>query len=86
MHKPLFIGISLSFLTRNPWSLQETPLLVDLERQLCHVLSSCEEDGGNILCKLLQTLRQVACVSENVAHWMLQMPGPREVSGEKNKK
>jgi hypothetical protein len=84
MHEPLLVGISLPLLTRNPWSLRRTPLLVDLERQLRQVLSSRKEDGGDILCKLLQALRQVASVSENVACRMLQMPGPREVSGEEN--
>ncbi len=78
MHEPQFVGISLPLLTRNPWSLQRTPLLVDLERQLHQVLSSHEEDGGDILRKLLRTPRQVASVSENVARRMLQMPGPRE--------
>jgi hypothetical protein len=53
MHEPLFVGISLPLLTRNPWSLRGTPLLVDLERQLCQVLSSREEDGRDILRKLL---------------------------------
>jgi hypothetical protein len=71
MHKPLFVGISLPHLTRNPWSLQEMPLLVDLDRQLCQVLSSREEDGRDILRKLLRTPRQMAGVSENVARWML---------------
>ncbi len=84
MHEPLFVGISLPLLTRNPWSLQRMMLLVDLERQLHQVLSSCEEDGGDIMRKLLQTPRQVASMSENVAPQMLQMPEPREVSGEEN--
>ncbi len=46
MHKPLVIGISLPLLTRNPWTLWGTPLLVELEGQLRKVLSSGEEDGG----------------------------------------
>jgi hypothetical protein len=34
MHKPLFIGISLPLLTRSPWTLQKTPLLVGMEWKL----------------------------------------------------
>jgi hypothetical protein len=60
------------------------PLLVDLERQLRQVLGSREEDGGDILRKLLQTPRQMACVLENVARRMLQMPGSRKISGKEN--
>ncbi len=71
MHKPLFIGISFPLLNRNPWSLQRTPLLVELERQLRQVLSSGAEDGGDILRKLLQTLWQLASMSESVACKML---------------
>jgi hypothetical protein len=84
MHKPLFISISFPLLNRNPWSLQRMPLLVELERQLCQVLSSSVEDGGGILRKLLRTLRQLASMSESVAHKMLQMPGPGEVPAEEN--
>ena len=39
---------------------------MDLERQLCQVLSSREEDGRDILGKLLQTSRQMAGMSENM--------------------
>jgi hypothetical protein len=57
---------------------------VDLERQLCQVLSSREEDRRDILRKLLQTPSQMAGMLENMACQMLQMLGTREVSGEKN--
>jgi hypothetical protein len=83
-HALLFVGISLPLLTRDPWSLQRTPLLVKLERQLHQVLHSGEESGGDILCQLLQTLRQLASVPEDVARWMLQMSGPRQVLSEDN--
>jgi hypothetical protein len=75
MHNPLFIGISLPLLTRNPWSLRRTPLLVELERQLHQVLGTGTEDGGDILRKLLQTLRQLASMLESVAHKMLRCLG-----------
>jgi hypothetical protein len=84
MHEPLFVGISLPLLPKNPWSLRGTPLLVELERQLRQVLSSHEEDGGNILRKLLRTPRQVACVLEDVARKMLRMSGPGQVPSEEN--
>jgi hypothetical protein len=60
------------------------PLLVELEQQLCQVLSFGAEDGGDILRKLLQTSRQLASVLESVARKMLQMPRPGEVSAEEN--
>ncbi len=81
MHEPLFIGISLPLLPRNPWSLRGTPLLVELEGQLRQVLSSREEDGGNTLRQLLRTPWQVASVSEGVARKLLQMSWARKVSG-----
>ena len=85
MHEPLFIGISFPLLHRNPWSLRRTPLLVELERQLRQVLCAGEEDGGDILRKLLRTSRQLARVSEGVARKMLRMSGdgavPNEESG-----
>jgi hypothetical protein len=84
MHEPLFVGIVLPLLHRNPWSLQGTPLLVELERELRQVLSSGEEDGGNILRKLLRTPRQLAGVSEGMARRMLRMPWAGEVSREDN--
>jgi hypothetical protein len=59
-------------------------LLVDLDWQLHQVLCSHEGDGGDILRKLLQTLKQLASVPEDVACWMLQMSGPGEVPNKEN--
>ena len=42
MHKPLLIGISLPLLTRNPWTLRGTPLLVGLERELHQAVKKME--------------------------------------------
>ncbi len=84
MHEPLFVGIALPLLPRNPWSLQGMPLLVGLERQLRQVLSSGHEDGGNILRQLLRTPRQVASVSDGMARRMLQMSWTGEVPSEEN--
>ena len=83
MHEPLLIGISLPLLTRNPWTLRGTPLLVGLERELHQVLRSGEEDGGDLLRKLLRTPRQLASVSERVARQLLRLPGTGQVSTEK---
>ena len=84
MHEPLFIGISLPLLNRNPWSVRGTPLLVDLERQLRQVLASGKGDGGDLLRQLLRTSRKLDSVSESVARRMLRMPGPREVPSDEN--
>jgi hypothetical protein len=73
MHEPLFIGISLPFLSRKPWTLRGMPLLVGLERELHQVLRSGEEDGRDLLYKLLQTPRQLASVSESVARKLLRL-------------
>jgi hypothetical protein len=79
MHEPLFIGISLPLLTRKPWTFRITPLLVGLERELHQVLRSGEEDGRDLLRKLLRTLRQLASVSESVARKLLRLSGTRKV-------
>jgi len=84
MHEPLFIGISLPLLNRNPWSIRGTPLLVDLEQQLRQVLTAGKGDGGDILRKLLRTSRKLDSVPESVACRVLRMPGPREVPGDEN--
>jgi hypothetical protein len=83
MHEPLLIGISLPLLTRNPWTLRGTPLLVGLERELHQVLRSGEEDGGDLLRKLLQTPRQRASMLERVARQLLRLPGTGQVSAER---
>ena len=59
-------------------------LLVELERQLRQVLCANEEDGGDILRKLLQTLWQLASMKEGVAHKMLQRSGSGEVPNPKD--
>ena len=84
MHEPLFMGISLPLLIRNPWTLRGTPLLVGLERELHQVLCSSEKDGRDLLRKLLQTPRQLASVSENVARKLLRLPGTGEVPVEED--
>jgi hypothetical protein len=84
MHEPLFVGISLPLLTREPWTLRRSPLLVAMERELRGVLSTGETDGRDILCKLLRTPRRLASLPADMACRVLQMSGRREVSVEGN--
>jgi hypothetical protein len=86
MYEPLFVGISLPLLNRHPWTFRGTPLLVGLERQLCQVQGSGQGDERDILLQLLRTPRRLACVSENVARKVLQMPGAGEVSSKEDRK
>jgi hypothetical protein len=83
-HEPLFVGVSLPLLNKHPWTLQRTPLLVGLERQLCKVQATGESDGGDILCKLLRTPRRLAGMPEGVAREVLRLPGGREVPDKAN--
>ena len=55
------------------------PLLVGLERELHQVLCSSEKDGRDLLGKHLQTPRQLASVSESVAHKLLCLFATRKV-------
>jgi hypothetical protein len=86
MHEPLFVDISLPLLSRSPWSLQRMPLLVGMERNLRQVLSASQADGRDILSQLLQVLRELVCMSEDMARKMLQMSGDGQVSPKDNKR
>ena len=86
MYEPLFVGISLPLLHRHPWTLQRTPLLVGLERQLCQVQGSGQGNGRDIFLQLLRTPRRLACVSEDVARKVLQMLGAGEVSSKEDRR
>ena len=55
---------------------------MELGRQLREVLSTGEEDGGNILLKLLRTSRRVTSLSKRVARGVLRMPRKGTVSNE----
>ncbi len=84
MHEPLFVGISFPLLYRNPWTLRRTLLLVGLEQKLQQVLHTGEEDGGNLLRKLLRSPKQLASMPESMASSLLQMPGSRKVAVKEN--
>ena len=79
MHEPLWIGISLPFISQRPWTLRRTPLLVGLAIKLRGVLSTGEGDGGDVLRELLRTPGRVRGLSQRMASGVLQMPGNREV-------
>ena len=55
MHEPLWIRISLPLINKSPWTLQRTPVLVELERDLPEMLTSGKGDERDIhiLCQLL---------------------------------
>ena len=82
MHEPLFVGISLPLLSRFPWTLRGTPLLVELEGHLCKVQGSGQGDGRDILQQLLRTPGVLARVPEGVACKVLRMSGDGAVSNE----
>jgi hypothetical protein len=82
MHEPLFVGISLPLLSRDPWTLRRSPLLVAMERDLRRVLSTGEADGRDILCKLLRTPRRLASLPADMARKVLRMSGSGEVPSE----
>jgi hypothetical protein len=82
MHEPLFIGIPLPTLSRPPWTLQRMPKVVGLERQMRTVLASGENDGRDLLRKLLRIPRQVASLSEDLARKVLRLPREGGVSSQ----
>jgi hypothetical protein len=80
IHEPLFVGIALPALSRPPWTLQQTPKLVGTERQVHGVSAGGEANGRDLLRKLLQILRRLTCLLEDMACKVLQMSGGGEVS------
>jgi hypothetical protein len=79
LHEPLFIGIALPFIRCRPWTLQGTPLLVELVWQLRKIGTG---DGGIVLCKLLGTLHRLGAMSDVLAHKVLRVYGEGAVSNE----
>ena len=53
MHEPLTFAFFFPYLSRQPWELRKTPLLVDLERTLPRVFKECDSAGWNLLSKFL---------------------------------
>ncbi len=84
MHKPLFIGISLPLLSRSPWTLRRTSLLVGMELELRRLPDCSEANGRSILRKLLRVPRRVAAMLDDLAKKLLCLPGTGEVPGEGN--
>ena len=79
MHEPLFVSIALPLLSRKPWTLRRTPLLVGLERRLCGLPDPSNCDGGDILRELLRVPKRFAGMSEDMAHKLLHLPRDRQV-------
>ena len=74
MHEPLFVGISLPLIRCQPWSLQGTPLLVELVGRLREMLKSGEGDGRDILRQLLRIPGWAGTMSDGMACQLLRMP------------
>jgi hypothetical protein len=79
MHVPLFVGMVLPLLSRKPWTLQRTPLLVGMERRLRSLSDPSSSDGQDILRELLRVPKRFAGMSEDMVCKLLQLPGDREV-------
>ena len=80
MYIPVWIGIFLPFTHPISWSLNTSPVLVDLGGRLHGVLKTREGDGENILRKLLPLLTCLFAVSTRVRCQMLHMSGAGEGS------
>ncbi len=79
MHESLFVDIVLPLLSRKPWSLRRTLLLVGLERKLRRLPDPSKADGRDILHKLLQVPRWFAGMPEDLACRMLHVSGDGKV-------
>ncbi len=84
MHEPLFVDIVLPLLSRKPWSLRRTPLLVGLERKLHGLPDPSKANGRDILRKLLQVPSWFAGMPEDLAHRMLHVSGDGKVPSSHN--
>ena len=63
MHEPLMIAVSFPYLTRQPWELRKTELMVDLGREVQHVLKEDSTVGWNILSQLCNLTREMDSMS-----------------------
>ena len=59
MHESLTISIFFPFLSRSPWQLKGTRLLVDMERTLSKVWKDGSGAEGNLLCELCIRTREL---------------------------
>lgn len=79
MYKPLWVGVVLVFVFFRPWSIKQSPLMLELARQLCKVCKDSPASARNILRKLLKLPGKLGSVSPVVAHELTHAAG-REVS------
>ena len=59
MHEPLMIALSFPYLTRQPWELRKTDLMVDLGREVQRVLKEDPTAGWNLLSQLCNLTREM---------------------------
>jgi hypothetical protein len=75
MHEPLTIAIFFPYLSRKPWELRKSPLLVDLERKLPKVFKDCESTGWHLLSELFDLAQELHKMSIRDLREVLQGRG-----------
>ena len=80
MFEPVWIGILLPFTHHRPWCLRDTPLLVEMGRDLRRLLQESEASAGNLLRKLLRIPARLAPLQPSVARGVLHMPREERIS------
>ena len=70
-HEPVLLAICFPLVSFRPWTLRNTPLLLNAIRQLREVLPGSPSDAGYILRELCSRTRAISSVSEGVARSML---------------
>ena len=63
MHEPLMIAVSFPYLSKQPWELRKTELMVDMGREVQRVLKEDPAAGWNILSQLCSLTREIDSMS-----------------------
>jgi len=82
MHEPLTVAVVFPSLSRQPWELRKTGLLVELERKLCSVLKEDPGVGRDLLSELCLLTRQMDTMSVCDLCRLLWGHGGHKVSSE----
>ena len=82
MHEPLTVAVIFPYLSRRPWELRKTGLLVELGRKLCIVLKEDPDVGRDILLELCLLTRQMDTMSVRDLCRLLRGHGGHKVSSE----
>ena len=82
MHEPLTVAIFFPYLSRKPWELRKTPMLVDLERKLPKVFKECERSGWSLLSKLFAVAKELNQMSVRELCRVLQGRGDSPFSSQ----